>query len=825
MRRLFEIATGGVGKGLLAILLFVLMVMATYPALFDPNKAIEGGDSPLCLAKQFKMMLNDGSFSSANPAVGFGYPGYILIGDISPLVYKYLPVAKADEAHMAISSFLMMFFFYLFLREKKLSFLASLMGAVSLGLSTSIISMSKAGHVGKMMGLAYIAGSLWVMEVGFRRKSILLGLVAGLIGGYALAWGRDSVIITGLGVAVYWVWKLVISYKESKSLKPLAVLVSAGIVAVLVGYPVAMVFASGASNSIVNQQSDEQKWDWATQWSLPSSELVKLVSASYCGWDSSDPQAPYWGSMGRTSEWDTRKQGWRNFTQTNEYIGLLTVIFALVALMSSILNKRQTGTASVSRAEVILWASMTFAGLLLAMGKYAPLYALFYKIPYMADVRNPVKFMHFVSLGVSYLAAIGLNGVIESAGHGQAEVKKQFKILGWTALVFLVVFVFLMMTVPSSAKFAEALKSDGLTGAIGGIRQEMVSSLLWSIIICIIAGMASIAVLTKLSGKRLATAVFIPIIIIAVTAGDFIRVDAKYVTYSNWKNVYEYNQLFEYLKGFQRYRVKFIPHNQGIFNNWNTLLVPYHTVKSADVPSQSRPPNDINMFMSSLSRKFDRYLMLCGIRHIVIPQQFAKQIEGDLGKDIKKIRGFDLVAGSGNIPVPAWRQPDTAQFVVYEVANAYPFGKWYAVSEKVTADTASLRLAQPEFDPDRVLLVEADDSLNGQQPQTNATGQVDLSEYTISRMVMKVSSTADGWVMMNDYFDMAWKAFVDGRPANIVKADGIFMAVKVPAGTHELRLLHKGNSLTFWVPVICASAIAGLAVLSGLIALAKRRKV
>jgi len=49
-----------------------------------------------------------------------------------------------------------------------------------------------------------------------------------------------------------------------------------------------------------------------------------------------------------------------------------------------------------------------------------------------------------------------------------------------------------------------------------------------------------------------------------------------------------------------------------------------------------------------------------------------------------------------------------------------------------------------------------------------------------------------------------WRAFVDGKPVTLWRANHAFQAVAVPAGSHHVRLVYRDN----WFALGCVISIA-----------------
>jgi hypothetical protein len=76
----------------------------------------------------------------------------------------------------------------------------------------------------------------------------------------------------------------------------------------------------------------------------------------------------------------------------------------------------------------------------------------------------------------------------------------------------------------------------------------------------------------------------------------------------------------------------------------------------------------------------------------------------------------------------------------------------------------------------------------------------------------------DGFVVISESAWKGWRAYVDGRPTKIVRADHAFLGVFVPAGKHAIKLTYLpqsfviGRAITFGTLALIGIAIAGFAI-------------
>jgi hypothetical protein len=67
-----------------------------------------------------------------------------------------------------------------------------------------------------------------------------------------------------------------------------------------------------------------------------------------------------------------------------------------------------------------------------------------------------------------------------------------------------------------------------------------------------------------------------------------------------------------------------------------------------------------------------------------------------------------------------------------------------------------------------------------------AEGRARLVSYRNTRIEIEAEAPQGGFVVLNDVWQPWWFARVDGRPADILRADVMFRAVEIPPGTHRV---------------------------------------
>ena len=96
----------------------------------------------------------------------------------------------------------------------------------------------------------------------------------------------------------------------------------------------------------------------------------------------------------------------------------------------------------------------------------------------------------------------------------------------------------------------------------------------------------------------------------------------------------------------------------------------------------------------------------------------------------------------------------------------------------------------PYFDPRRTVLLRGKQQLIGAlQPRPVSLPQADteMQIYRNTEVQVEVNTPRPGFLVLNDVWHPWWFGSVDGKPADIYRANVLFRAIEVPAGKHVVR--------------------------------------
>jgi uncharacterized membrane protein YfhO len=122
----------------------------------------------------------------------------------------------------------------------------------------------------------------------------------------------------------------------------------------------------------------------------------------------------------------------------------------------------------------------------------------------------------------------------------------------------------------------------------------------------------------------------------------------------------------------------------------------------------------------------------------------------------------------------------------------------------VSSDDEQLeKLASPKFNPADVAYVESPVEL-----PTLCRGTAEITNEIPTHIMVSVHMETPGLVVLADNWDRGWRAYWNGRPVPVLRANYAVRGVVVPAGTGTLEFTYKPASL------ILGLWLAGLAVIT-----------
>ena len=534
------------------------------------------------------------------------------------------------------------------------------------------------------------------------------------------------------------------------------------------------------------------------------------------------------------------------------------MVVVLIALwtVAQAFRKRESVFPAAQRKFIWFWSAVACVCLLMAFGRYAPLYQLFYALPFASTIRNPAKFTHVVEWTLVILFAYGVHGLTRNwqvapaaASRGlSAQWRAWWAKAGafdknWvrgSAIALAASLVAWLIYSASRARLVAYLEEVGFEGAMAGdIAGFSIRQAAWFVAWLALALSLVILLLSGCFNGRRARAGAILLGLLLVL--DLGRADMPWVITWNWVQKYASNPIINVLREKPyEHRVAVLPFHPpaqlALFSQiydieWKQQLFPYYNIQSLDIVQMPRALVEYIAFENALLfdgtsntlHHLTRRWQLTNTRYCwEEPGTWTRST----GRLIPSSNGSASPPGSTSSRNPAYRNPTgleeltaaikpDGQCALFDFTGALPRAKLYANWIVSTNDQATLTtLASADFDPEKAVLISS--PLNPLPRQSEAaagqrsTNSVEFTSYAPKRIVLRAKAGAPSVLLLNDKFHPDWKVLVDGKPETLLRCNYLMRGVLVPPGEHVIEFRFAPPIGIFYVSL---SAVAlGLAL-------------
>ncbi len=473
-------------------------------------------------------------------------------------------------------------------------------------------------------------------------------------------------------------------------------------------------------------------YEEATAYSLPPAALAATFSPLLFGRGA----AEFWGPWQRVE---------------TAYVGVVPLVLAGFAF-----NRKRRNSAWFLLALGVL-------GLLMALGKYTPLYSLMHSLPVLGGLRVPARFILLTNFSIAALAAIGLQRLM-------TESFSLRRVLGWGGTVMIVGALALVL----------AYQSTGAT--------DRTNHLYSAFSFLLFAGLAlSIIALTVKSHRDAAQSKIrkpkSEILLVGLLSLDLILLGSGVEIDPHDPTLgYQHQSVIDFLRG-----------DSGVFrienasNAWQPDAALMHSL------------DDIGGIFNPLGlASYETY----------------RSGMGDRGSPLYNFLGAKYVLANKDQP------PGDASFVpvfngdpqidVYLNTHALPRALLIERAQAVRSGEEAWRaIHAPEFKPGGEVIVEGGPAL---EPQARIDGERSLAftHYSNERVELSVQTPITAYVVLSDVFYPGWTATVDDQPTQIYPANFAFRAVLAPPGQHRVAFQFEP---VLWRIGLILSAVSVLVML------------
>jgi hypothetical protein len=747
---------------------------------------------------------------------------------------------------------------WLFLRALKFGPTVCLLGAVAATLNGNRFSVACWGLPAWVICATGAVLALTALVYSTRGRPWLMCSLAGLGTGMAVSEGFDTGALLSLMVAAYGAFLWFNQEEKQQSgktartvcLRLAVVVVFAGLLSAHVLHTLVTTQIKGVAGTAQDAATKKKQWDFATQWSFPKAETLRLVIPGIYGYRLDTPAGgKYWGSVGRSADWDKTKQGIARHSGSGEYAGLLVVLLAGFAFFYSWRKAEDVYTRD-ERRHIWFWSGTGFICLLLAYGKHAPVFQFFYWLPYMSTIRSPLKFLHIVHFALVVLFAYGLHGLIkigvasakeQGVGCGQHLGKwwsgigafDRRWVMGLGSLVGVSLFATMAFSVKKN-KFETFLGTQAIdVTSAKAIGHFAMGELTIFLILLLVATAVVLLVQSGFWGKN--TGKWAGAILAVILITDFAHANRPWVKYWDYTDKYASNPVVDFLKEKPyEHRVsipKIFQFGQNftmmmqMYNmEWTQHLFPFNHIQTIDITQEPRTLEENQKYREAVSQFNPQTLIrlweLTNTKYILgeggdFAQQFGTQV--DQGKN-----RFRLHTAFNIVPKKPGVQPKLLEELTVQVATngalglieftgALPRAKLFSNWIVSTNGAGTLsRLTNAMFDPHQSVIVANEIPLPTSPGNTNG-GQVSITSYGPREIGLDATAISQSVLLLNDKHSPKWKVYVDGKPAELLRCNYLMRGVLLEPGEHKVVFRFE--------PRAPALIITGISLVGGLVLL------
>ncbi|MGO8700468.1 MAG: hypothetical protein ACLQVY_22495 [Limisphaerales bacterium] len=374
------------------------------------------------------------------------------------------------KVYVPLTAFFFGFCVWFFFRQLRFSALASVLTGVGAGLNMHFFSNAcwGLGTWTVCCGMVFVA--LGIIVSPYVKPLWIKGALAGLSVGMVVMEGFDVGAILSVYVGVFVAFFFLITEPKlsggvMKTLEVGAVVVffaffiSASTLFTLVDTQI-----SGTPTAGENEAQKQGHWDFTTQWSIPKLESLRVIIPGLFGYrmeeftTSTNKAGSYWGRIAEDPRVEPLESGdsktraaavpalgqfppdqlkqiqdvmsgndvkaraslvdqlvnglrlQRRHTGSGEFTGVLVCLLAIFGLANAG-RRSDSPYTRPERAMIWFWTVAAILSLFAAWGRHGSIYRFIYNLPYFANIRNPMKFMHPLNISLIILCGFGLEAL------------------------------------------------------------------------------------------------------------------------------------------------------------------------------------------------------------------------------------------------------------------------------------------------------------------------------------------------------------------------------------------------------------------------------
>lgn len=698
-------------------------------------------------------------------------------------------------------TFIMMLGFYILLRAFGIPAWLAGLGGIIWGFSSYFFILIAAGHIWKFITLAYIPPTIAGIVLAYRKKYLLGGIITALFMAMQILSNHVQMTYYFLFVILFMVGAFFEDAWRKKELpqffKATGVLIVAGLIGVSINlsnlyhtYEYSKETMRGKSElkyegAAAKQTSSGLNRDYITQWSYGIGETFSLLVPNVKGGASvplsrsekaMEKANPMYSSLYSQL---TQYFGDQPMTSGPVYVGAFVLMLFILGCFI-VKGPMKWALLGATIFSILLSWGKNFMGLTDFFIDYIPMYNKF---------RAVSSILVIAEFTIPLLAILTLKEILTKPELLKEKLKYiyiSFGLTGGLALLFAIApRLFFPTYIPGNemAALQNALPADQLSPIIANLeemRVHLFTSDAWRSFFIVTIG--TLLLLAYNAKKLKATWTVAAIALLCL--GDMWSVNKRYL-----------------------YDEQFIPKSEqtATFRKTQTdeliLQDPSLDYRVLNFAGNTFEENNTSYWHKSVggyhAAKLRRYQEMID-HHIAKEMQAAYQEVATAGGQMDSVNAAKFpilnMLNTKYFIFPAGQQGQTVP-----IENPYTFGNAWFIDKIQYVNNANEEIdAIGQVDLQQTAIVDSKfkEALKGvNEGYKDSLSTIRLTSYEPNQLVYETSSPQDGIVVFSEIYYPGWTATIDGKPADIARADYILRAMNVPAGKHTIEMRFDPQSL------------------------------
>ncbi len=694
--------------------------------------------------------------------------------------------------------------FYILLRAFDFRQTLAALGSIMWAFSSYFLIIIAAGHLWKVMALAYLPPMIAGIVLAYRGRYLSGFIVTALFTAFEIKANHVQMTYYYLFIILFMVIAYLVKAVREKQLT--GFMKSTGVVAAAAVIGIAINLSSlyhtwqyqkesmrGKSELVkkdaANQTSSGLDRDYITQWSYGIDETLTLLvpdakggatvplSKNATAMAKADPQIQ--SMIPQLYDAIPQYFGTQPGTSGPVYVGAF-VLFLFILGLFIVRGSMKWALLAATVLSVLLAWGHNFMGFTNFFLDYIPMYAKF---------RTVASILVIAEFTIPLLAALALKKIVDEPEVLTKQMKFVYISLALTAGVALLIALFPGMMEPfvsdqerqmiTSIQGMDGNTANMILANIAAMREAMVSADAWRSVIVILIGFA-LLFLYKMKKLR---ADYMVICMAVLCLVDMWQVDKRYLNDEMFVPKSERD----------------MPH-QATSTDLAIMKDKSLDYRVLNLASNTFNENETSFFHKSIGgyhpAKLRRYQEMIDA-YIAPEMQAAMQAIAAKNGNMQEVDGAKVF--------PVLNMLNTKYFILplqggatMPLQNIYAQGNgWFVDKINYVADANAEYAGVGKIDVRHEAVADKKfESVLGQAQSNDSTAIVKLVKYEPNNLQYTIESKKGGVVVFAEIYYPGWTATIDGQPAELGRVNYILRALKVKAGKHTVVLDFHPTSIS-----------------------------